>query len=666
MTELASAGAPGGAALARGLDELRRHAWTPAFASLSQADRESVLDGRALGALAEAAWFTGQANLAIDVKERAFRVHQAEGDPVSAAGLALDLARDYGFQQQYSIAAGWLHRAERLLEAQDETFVNGYLALCRSDAARLEGSINEALAFAEEAVAIAGRTGHADLSASAMTALGMLKIAMGSRSEGFALMEEAATSALSGELSAFMTGVTFCGMISACRDLTDYRRAVEWTQATERWCQRQSVEGFPGICRIHRAEVVALQGSWQRAEAELRQATEELVAFNATPPRADGFYALGEIRLRMGDLAGAKEALRSANALGRTPQPALALVRLAEGKVEAASAAIATAIEEAPWDHLSRTRLLPAQVEIAIAAGDVVLARSAAEEFGRIVEADATPALEATRHETVGRVRLAEGEVASAARELRMAIRAWRDVGAPYEVARAQALLARGLRTLGDGDAADLELESALEEFRRLGARLDEEAAEAELAAVVARRAVPVHAHRTFLFTDIVGSTTLAGALGDAAWERLLGWHDETLRAHFAKSGGEVVKSTGDGFFAAFRGAREALDCAAAIQRALEEHRRSSGFAPPVRMGLHTAEAVQRGSDYSGVGVHVAARVADLAGAGEIDRERGDTACGRPQPWPRPPRGVIERGRGTGLDRVGGLDLGNRRGAPSR
>ena len=196
-----------------------------------------------------------------------------------------------------------------------------------------------------------------------------------------------------------------------------------------------------------------------------------------------------------------------------------------------------------------------------------------------------------------------------------------------------------------------------LEEFRRLGARLDEEAAEAELAAVVARRAVPVHAHRTFLFTDIVGSTTLAGALGDAAWERLLGWHDETLRAHFAKSGGEVVKSTGDGFFVAFRGAREALDCAAAIQRALEEHRRSSGFAPPVRMGLHTAEAVQRGSDYSGVGVHVAARVADLAGAGEIDRERGDTACGRPQPWPRRPRGVIERGRGTGLDRLGGLDL---------
>jgi class 3 adenylate cyclase len=618
VTELASAGAPGGAALARGLEELQRHAWTPAFESLSQADREGALGARDLVALAEAAWFTGQGDLAIAVKERTFGAYQAEGDPVSAAGLALDLARDYGFKQQHSIAAGWLHRAERLLEGRDETFAHGYLALCRSDAARLEGSISEAVARAEEAVAIAGRTGQPDLRASALTALGMLKIAMGARSEGFALMEEAATAALSGELSAFMTGVTFCGMISACRDMTDYRRAAEWTQATERWCQRQSVEGFPGICRVHRAEVVALQGAWQRAEAELRQATDELMAFNATPPRADGFYALGEIRLRMGDLAGATEALRSAHALGRTPQPALALVRLAEGKGQAALAAIATAIEEASWDHLSRTRLLPAQVEIAVAAGDLVLARSAAEEFGRIVEADATPALEATRHETVGRVLLADGEAASAARELRMAIRAWRDVGAPYEVARAQALLARGLRSSGDRDAADLELELALEEFRRLGARLDAEVAEAELAAAAARREVPVQAHRTFLFTDIVGSTTLAGALGDAAWERLLGWHDETLRGLVAKGGGEVVKSTGDGFFVAFGGAREALECAAAIQRALEEHRRSSGFAPPVRMGLHTAEAVQRGSDYSGVGVHVAARVADLAGAGEI------------------------------------------------
>ena len=120
------------------------------------------------------------------------------------------------------------------------------------------------------------------------------------------------------------------------------------------------------------------------------------------------------------------------------------------------------------------------------------------------------------------------------------------------------------------------------------------------------------------MFTDIVGSTSLAEALGDEAWERLLRWHDDTLRNLVTSGGGEIVNPTGDGFFAAFEAARPAIDCAVAIQRALQEHRASAGFAPSVRIGLHTAEANRRGADYSGKGVHVAARVGALAGGGEI------------------------------------------------
>src|SRR5206468_11378949 len=144
-----------------------------------------------------------------------------------------------------------------------------------------------------------------------------LKIFTGATSDGIALMEEASISAVNGELSPFITGVTTCRMIAACRDLTDYRRASEWTEATEQWCEQQSVSGFPGVCRVHRAEIVALSGAWERAEQELRQSTQELAAYNAVPPMADGFYAIGEIRLRMGDLSGAEEALRQAHALGR-------------------------------------------------------------------------------------------------------------------------------------------------------------------------------------------------------------------------------------------------------------------------------------------------------------------------------------------------------------
>ena len=431
-------------------------------------------------------------------------------------------------------------------------------------------------------------------------------------------MEEATIAAVNGEVSPITTGVTCCAMIAACRDLTDYRRASEWTEAAERWCKRESVSGFPGICRVHRAEVVAVGGAWDRAESELVRATDELVGYNAIPPLADGLYALGDIKRLKGDFEGAEASLRQAHAMGRTPQPALALIRLAQGKAKAALTAITSALEEETWDQVSRMKLLPAQVEAALAAGDIGLARQAADELAAIVATYPTPALDATRLVASGRVRQAEGDAAGAMDDLRHAMRAWREVGAPYEVARTRTLLAHALRALDDEDAADLELQAALTEFERLGARIDAQAAERDLQAATERRSGPSQARMTFMFTDIVGSTKLAEALGDEAWDRLLQWHDETLSTLVAGGGGEIVKSTGDGFFAAFAGAHPAVACAVAIQQALAEHRRSSGFALSVRIGLHTADASRRGTDYSGVGVHTAARVADLAGAGEI------------------------------------------------
>ena len=103
---------------------------------------------------------------------------------------------------------------------------------------------------------------------------GRLLIAGGRTDEGFPLLEEATIAAVNGELNPFMAGVAYCSMIASCRDTTDYRRASEWTEATHRWCERQSINGFPGICRVHRAEIVALQGALDRAEQELLQATD--------------------------------------------------------------------------------------------------------------------------------------------------------------------------------------------------------------------------------------------------------------------------------------------------------------------------------------------------------------------------------------------------------
>ncbi len=601
-----------------GRDALAAHDWQTAFEQLSMADRDGKLSAADLEALALSAFFTAQADLEVGVKERAFAAYESEGNVVRAAYVALDIARTYAFTGKPAIASAWKRRAEKLIGPDGDTFAHGYLALLSSEAAGLAGDIDGALALAERAVEIGSRAADADLKAYAQSNLGHLKIAYGATSDGIALMEEASIAAVNGELSPFTTGVTACQMISACRDLTDYRRASEWIEATEKYCARQSLTGFPGICRIHRAEVAAVGGAWERAEQELEKATDELGAYNATPPQADGFYAIGDIRRLKGDFEGAEAALREAHARGRSPQPALALVRLAEGKVKAAAIAIDAAVAEETSDRWARARLLPAQVEISIAAGETARARAAVDELAGIVSGYPSPALEAGCRTALGRVLLAESDLAGAARELRAAIKRWRDVGAPYEVARARVVLSHVLRAAQDDDDADLELRAALDEFKRLGARVDVEAADRELRDAEDRRSGPLTARKTFMFTDIVGSTTLAEALGDQAWERLLRWHDDMLRSQVAHGGGEIVKSTGDGFFVAFESARAGIDCAISIQRALVDHRAATGFAIAVRIGLHTAEANRRGTDYSGKGVHVAARVSALADGGQI------------------------------------------------
>ena len=605
--------------LRAGRDALARHAWLEAFEQLSQADRDGGLSaGTDLEALALASFFGAHADGELSAKERAFKAYEAEGNELRAAYLAIDIARWYGYEGKYSIASAWKRRAERLIGLEGETYAHGYLALIASEAAGAMGDPDTALALAERAVEIGKAADDADLTAYGLTNLGALKIASGATVDGLNLMEEASIAAVNGDLSPFTSGVTACRMIGACRDLTDYRRASEWIEATEKYCDRQSVSGFPGICRVHRAEVSVIGGAWDQAEQDLERATVELGAYNATPPQADGFYAIGDIRRLKGDFAGAEVALREAHARGRSPQPALALVRLAEGKVKAASAAINAALAEETWDRWARARLLPAQAEIAIAAGDVELARTAVDELVGVVSGYPSPALEAGRQVALGRVLVAEADFLGATRELRGAIRGWREVGAPYEVARARAVLSRALRAAGNEDDAELELRAALDEFRRLGARVDVEQAERELREAEDRRTGPLSATKTFMFTDIVGSTNLAEMLGDKSWERLLRWHDDMLRKLVTSGGGEVVNSTGDGFFVAFDSARSGIDCAVSIQRALADHRDSTGFALSVRIGLHTAEANQRGADYSGTAVHVAARVAALAVGGEI------------------------------------------------
>jgi class 3 adenylate cyclase len=621
----------------RARDALGRHAWTEAYELLSAADAADTLPPDGLELLAEASWWTGRLPAAIDARERAYAGYVKAGEPVMAAAAAAALGQANLLRGAHPVANAWLNRAERLLSGVDDTIAHGWLAVTRAFQRSLEGRFEDVLAEAQRAGAIAERFGDRSLATVALSCEGVARINNGDVEAGLAQVDEATIAAVGGEIEPSAAGGVCCSTIEACTSLGDWKRAAQWTEAQDRWCRREHINGFPGMCRVFRAEIKRMRGDWLEAESEARQATEELAGFL---PAAVGMalYEIGLIRLRRGDLPGAEEALTRAHGLGRYPEPGLSLLRLADGDVDAAAASIRRALDEpdptptwapSPTSDLGRIALLPAQVEIALAAGDVTLARTAADEVALLAERYPSGASTAAASQAGGDVLVAEGDLSGGARLLRKAVEAWNDVNAPYDAARARLSLGAAYVQSGDAGSARLELQAARAEFERLGAVADLRAADDRLAALQDGRAgaesprgsaaaASQRVTRTFVFTDIVDSTRLTELLGDEAWNALTRWHDQTIRTLAAEHAGEDIKATGDGFFLAFADGDDALEAAVAIQRRFEEQRRNQGFAPAVRIGIHRAEANKVGLDYRGRGVNLAARIEAAASGAEI------------------------------------------------
>jgi len=610
--------------IARGREAAARGAWREAYDLLAAADA-AELSPEDLELIGEATSWTGPTERCIQARERAYSAYLASGDRRSAARLALALVRDHGLAHANSVATGWFKRAERLLEEEPDCLERGYLARRQGLAAEALGDADGAREHLRRALELAQQFGDRDLEALALHDQGSMLVRDGDVVAGWALIDEAAAAAAAGDLRPTATGTVYCGTISACRDLLEVRRAGEWTARFEQWCARTSLPGgWRGDCRVHHAEVLRLRGRWAEAEQEAESACADFLEFNMPVEAGQGFYELGELRLRRGDLTGAEAAFRRVLEAGGEPQPGLALLRLAQGKARVGLDELERAVADFPDDRVERARLLPAFVELAVAAEQLETARDAADELAELATLFGSDALTAAARSAEGLVLLADGESASAVGPLREAVRRWHELDAPYEAARTRTLLAEAHRAAGGDDAAVLELEAALSIFERLGA-----VAAARRAAELLRRRRTDATIGTFLFTDVCGSTSLIEAIGDESWLDLVAWHDRTLRALFAEHGGDEIDHAGDGFFVAFAEAASALACGIAIQRALAEHRRHHGFAPPVRIGVHTADAIAVRDGYRGKGVHTAARVGAVADANEIIASRETAEAGR-------------------------------------
>jgi class 3 adenylate cyclase len=597
---------------------LDRHAWNEAYTILTEADRTGSLNGEGLHLLASAAYWTAHPEETVEALERAYDAFLKDGDRASAAMMAFRVAEQHGMRMAMSQAMGWAARAQRLGEEDPGWPVHGWLAWMQGLLAWFQSDFDAAVGFYDQALEVAERSGDRNLQWMSVHDKGHALCLLGMVEKGMPLLDEAMAAIVGGEADPDVAGYVYCGMIGICSKLGDYGRAAEWTEATLRWCERQSVPAFPGICRIHKAELLRLHGSLAEAEEEARMACEELPRFSFFSGLGPANYEIGEVRRRLGDLRGAEDAFVEADKYGYNPEPGRSLIRLAQGKTDMAVAGIRQALSDASGNRCRQVRLLAAQAEIALIAVDVETAASASDELDSVVRGYDATALRALAAGVRGAVRLAQGDPAGALPDLRHAQKGWQEVDAPYEVAEVRMLLAKAHHGLGNEDAAVMEARAAREAFQRLGAQPAAEASGKLLGELAAAAQVPEQVSRAFMFTDIVKSTDLIGVIGDEAWENLLAWHDVTLRSLFASHSGEVAHHTGDGFFAAFVNARSALDCAVAIQRALADHRRAHGFAPAVRIGVHAAKATRRGQDYSGKEVHKAARIAALAGGGEI------------------------------------------------
>jgi DNA-binding CsgD family transcriptional regulator len=457
-----------------GRESFDRQDWSGAFSFLSTADREQPLAAEDLERLAVAAHLLGRDADRGEAMVRAHHQYLAQGDLPRAARCAFWVALPLMFKGETAQAGGWLARGRRLLdEGQHDCVERGYLLFPLAFQAIHGGDIARAYATFEETAEIGRRFGDQDLVLLARQGQGRVLIRLGKTTEGMALLDEVMVAVTAGEASPMIVGDIYCSVVEACHEIFDLRRAHEWTAAMTRWCDEQGDRVvYRGHCLIRRAEILLLHGAWPDALREAERACECLL--QPPPHRAVGsaFYQLAELHRLRGNFGKAEEAYREAAKWARKPHPGFAQLRLAQKQINAANAAIRSLVDEAQ-DLRTRSGVLAAYVEIALAAGDVPGARAAADELSELTAHLGAPFLDALSAQATGAVLLREGEPRAALPVLRRALTSWGQVEAPYEAARTRVLIGLACRALGDEDGAEMELEAARQVFLNLGAEPD-------------------------------------------------------------------------------------------------------------------------------------------------------------------------------------------------
>ncbi len=459
-------------------DALEQGEWKLAL-DLLETDGPDPEGAERLELRARAAYGNGDFEASVSAWEDLHALLVAEGDvpgaAMAAAMVAMYLMMDTGLMAP---VRGWLRRAERVLEGHGEAPASAIIAMTRGYERFMCGDMEAAGANAARAIEIGTRLGVDPAVVIGRVCTARVAIFNGQVAEGLELLDEIAVDLMSGEVDPLTTGMMYCELICAAQGMALQDRASEWTDVMDRWRHDAAIGGLSGRCRVHRAEILRISGPCDEAEAEALAACDELRPWMRREfgwPMAE----LGNIRLRRGDLVGAEEAFMAAHERAWSPFPGLALLRLEQGDVAAASHMIADAIahpfgipskERPPFGDLRLAPLLDAQAEIAAASGDADTARRAADQLRSIAESYPSRALDAGAALASARAALLEGDLDEAIHQATAATAVWADIGAPFEAAAARVVLGEARQRSGDVERAQMEWRAARAGFASFGA----------------------------------------------------------------------------------------------------------------------------------------------------------------------------------------------------
>ena len=432
---------------------------------------DPAAEAERLDALADAAWWLGRLDECTSAREAAYRLYDDLGEARRAGQCAVWLYEHHAFCARGAMAGAWLRRARRAVGDDPECVEHGALRLRELEALHGAGRLEEAEEIGRWVIELGRRLRSADLEAEGLQALGRVLIDRGAVTDGMGHLDEAMLLAVEGRLRPYSTGKVYCSLIGACEDAGDFDRAAEWTEATQRWSEHHPFAIFPGICRVHRAIVLKRRGSLAEAEREAVRAVEEL-RHSRPVASAAAWAEIGDICRRLGDLDRADSAFARSQEISGGQCSALAVLRLAQGRVDAARA-IVTGCLAGTTNPLRRASLLPSVVQVAVAAGDLGGAATAVTELEAIAASFDIATVSADALATRGRLLLASGDAEGARAALQSALARWRELDVPYEAASVGTLLGQALRECGEEQAAVTAFTTAASLFDQIGARLD-------------------------------------------------------------------------------------------------------------------------------------------------------------------------------------------------